>query len=274
MPVPADDAGRRHNVHLQLARVAIPGLRTRGFTLTELAVVLAIVGLLIGGAMMTLSAQVEQRNYDETRKRLDAAVEALIGFAIANRRLPCPATAGTTGDEAPAGGGSCTTYYGGFLPARTIGLQTVDPQGYALDAWGNRIGYAVSGVAPTGCTGTNTPPHFTSMANLKANGVSCRPNDIDVCLSVTGTAPPSCNSSANRAVSSSTAAVVVYSIGKNGAVASAYGPDEAANVNGDAMFISRTPSDATSAAGTYDDVVVWIPVGVLYGRLISAGVLP
>ncbi len=245
----------------------------RGFTLTELAVVFAIVALLIGGAMMTLTAQIEQRNREETRKRLDAATEALIGFAIANRRLPCPATSGTTGDESPTGGGTCTTNFNGFLPAKTIGLESTDSSGYALDAWGNRIRYAVAS-AIASCTGSSTTPHFTSAANLKANGVSCLPNDIDICLSATGTSPPSCNSSSNRAVSTQTVVAVVFSTGKNGAISSAYGADETANVNGDAMFISRTPTGPDSSSGTFDDMVVWIPVGVFYSRLISAGVLP
>ena len=247
--------------------------RTRqpGFTLTELAVVFAIVALLIGGAMMTLSAQVEQRNHDETRRRLNAAVDALIAFAIVNRRLPCPAVASATGDESPAGG-ACTTYYGGFLPARSLGLQETDPQGYALDAWSNRIRYAVSN-GLTGCTGTSTLPHFTSQANLKANGVSCRPNDLDICQSATGNTPTSCNTAA-RAASVETIAVVVFSTGKNGSVATAYGADEAANVDANAVFVSRTPSGADAAAGTYDDIMLWVPAGLLYSRLIAAGVLP
>lgn len=245
--------------------------RQLGFTLTELAVVFAIVALLIGGAMMTLSAQVEQRNLDETRRRLNAAADALMAFAIVNRRLPCPAVASTTGDESPAGG-ACTTYYGGFLPARTIGLQDTDPQGYALDAWNNRIRYAVSN-ALTGCTGTATLPHFTSQANLKANGVSCRPNDLDICQSATGTTPASCNTAA-RAVSVETVALLVFSTGKNGSVATSYGADESANVDGNAVFVSRTPSGADAANGSYDDLMLWVPAGVLYSRLIAAGALP
>lgn len=252
-------------------QLSIARHRTRGFTLTELAVVFAIVALLIGGAMMTLSAQVERRNQDETRRRLNAAVDALIAFAIVNRRLPCPAVAGATGDESPAGG-TCTTYYGGFLPARSIGLQDTDPQGYALDAWNNRIRYAVSN-ALTGCTGTSTLPHFTSQANLKANGVSCKPNDLDLCQSAAGTTAASCNTAA-RAASVETVALLVLSTGKNGSITTTYGADESANVDGNAVFVSRTPSGADAAVGSYDDIMLWVPAGVLYSRLIATGALP
>jgi type II secretory pathway pseudopilin PulG len=247
--------------------------RARGFSLVELAVVFAIVALLLAGVLGTLSAQAEQRHHAETRRRLEAAVEALLGFAIAHRRLPCPASAGSTGDESPPGGGACSTYYGGFLPARALGLQPSDADGYALDAWGNRIRYAVSN-ALTACVGPPVLPHFTSAANLKANGVSCRPNDLDICVRAQGSTPSSCASSANRAVSTETAAAVVFSTGRNGAIASAHGPDELANLDANAVFVHRTPSGAEASGGNFDDQVVWIPVGILYARLIAAGVLP
>ena len=66
-------------------------MRSRGFSLVELAVVLTIVTLLLSSLMYTLSAQVEQRNAEETRRRLEQARELILSFAIANGRLPCPA---------------------------------------------------------------------------------------------------------------------------------------------------------------------------------------
>ncbi|TMF04389.1 MAG: type II secretion system protein, partial [Chloroflexi bacterium] len=162
LPISVHAAQRNPGIGMQLAR------QQRGFTLTELAVVFTIIALLIGGGMMTLSAQVEQRNNDETVRRLNAAAEAVLAYAIVNRQFPCPAVAGATGDEAPAGGGACTNWYGGFLPARTIGFQPTDPQGYGVDVWGNRIRYAMANLI-TGCTGGPPAlPHFTSQLNLKA----------------------------------------------------------------------------------------------------------
>lgn len=256
-----------------------------GFSLVELAVVVAIVALLIGGAMATYSSLTEQRTQDETTRRLNAAVDAIIGFAVINRRLPCPATAGTTGDEAPAGGGNCTTSFSGFLPAITVGVQPVDSSGYLVDPWGNRIRYAVAGsVALTGCTGSSTLPQFTSQANLKANGVSCKPgptdldvwNGFDACIAGALPTATSCTGArtVSRVVSSQSVAFIVFSTGKNGAIAANYGVDEQANTDGDRVFVTRPPSDFSATTGTYDDLMVFVPAGVLYQKLIAAGVLP
>jgi|tagenome__1003787_1003787.scaffolds.fasta_scaffold20677748_2 prepilin-type N-terminal cleavage/methylation domain-containing protein len=246
---------------------------SHGFTLTELAVVMTILALLLATGMMTLSAQTEARNNEEAARRINAAVDALVGFAITNRRLPCPASPNTTGDEDPiAGTGACTTWYGGFVPGKTIGLQPTDSQGYAVDPWGNRLRYAVANLI-TGCTGTSTTPHFTSAANLKANGVSCRPNDLDICQSSTGINAVSCNT-ATRVASAQTIAFIVFSTGKNGAVAAGYGPDEIANTDGDRVFVTRTYGTSETGGGAFDDVMVVVPAGVLYSKLVTAGVLP
>ncbi len=251
---------------------------SRGFTLVELAVVLAIVGLLLGSLMFTLSAQAEQRSIDETRRRLDQARELLLGFAIAKGRLPCPATAASLAEESPAGGGPCTNWYDGFLPARALGYQHVDAAGFAVDAWGNRLRYAVSGVTPTNCAGTNTAPHFTSAVNLKANGLSCQPNDLLVCKSSTGVTATTCGtafgaSGENQVTTASLIVAVVFSTGKNGAAGGA-GADEIANLNGDRIFVHHTPSAAGVGNGEFDDQMVWVSVGELYGKLVAGGVLP
>ena len=260
--------------------------RVQGFTLVELAVVLAIVGLLLGSLMYTLSAQSEQRAREQTQRSLEQAREALLGFAVANGRLPCPATAASNGAELPAGGGDCNSY-DGFLPAVTVGFQPVDSDGFAIDAWNNRIRYAVTrNLNAATCAGTSSVPHFTVTATLKQNGISClpHPNELLVCKSSTGAVAGSCGAADNHltnAAPSGTVVAILFSTGKNfanapsAAAATAAGrADEAANLDGNTVFVSHTLAPSGAAGGEFDDMLVWVPVGVFYGRLVGAGVLP
>lgn len=250
---------------------------TPGFTLVELAVVLAIVGLLIGGLLYTLSAQTQQRTYSETQRRLEYARDLLLSYAVVNGRLPCPAvctdfpTCSAGGSESIAAtassgtGGSCTTYYAGYLPGTTLGFLPTDSSGYALDAWGNRIRYAVS---------STSAPHFTANVTLKTNGITTTPADIDICKHLTALNQVNCGSAANRVVTQGTVAAVIWSQGRNFATSGAASPDESTNNDNAAAFVSRTPSPSGALEGEFDDVVVWIPVGQLYEKMVSAGVLP
>ena len=280
---------RLHVRHLQAHSIHLPRLQS-GFTLAELAIVLVIVAFLLGGMMAMFSSQTDQRKWNDTQSRLEAARDALLGYAIANGRFPCPANSTSAGAEAPAGGGVCGAgnpqdYYGGvvagvtygLLPAVTIGYQPVDSQGFALDAWGNRIRYAISRVT----TPVTTSANFTNAANLKGSGISVLPNDLVVCASVTGTSagpPPSCVAATNSVTNQKTVVAVLLSTGKNGLGQVTPGLDEATNASptaaNDALFVSHTPTPSTAANGEFDDQVLWISVGTLYAKLIAAGVLP
>lgn len=251
--------------------------RQRGFTLAEIAIAFVIVSLIMGSALVAFQGVVEQRNNEEAQRRLNLAVDHVIGFALVNKRLPCPAVAGATGIEAAAANNVCTSPFGGFLPATDIGYAPTDSAGYALDPWGGRIRYAVAGsVALTGAGCPNNLPGLTNQLNLKANGLACRPGvtDLDLCTTSTGVNAVSCNT-AMRAAAQSSIAFIVWSTGKNGLDAVNYGPDEIENattVNN--VFIYRAPSNSSSTQGQYDDLMVYVPIGVLYQKLVAAGVLP
>jgi prepilin-type N-terminal cleavage/methylation domain-containing protein len=267
-----------------------------GFTLAEIAIVLVIVAFLLGGMMSMFSSQTDQRKWNDTQSQLEAARDAVLGFAIANGRLPCPANSTSAGAEVRvvATGvcgavGNAQDYYGGvvagvtygLLPAVTIGYQPVDSQGFALDAWGNRLRYAVSR-ATTPSTGTPSA-NFTYASNMKTNGISYLPNDLVVCASATGISagpPGSCGAVATNSVTKQTTVVaVILSSGKNGSgQTAAPGTDAIQNGNtagaNDAVFISHTPTPIGAANGEFDDQVLWISIGTLYSKLIAAGLLP
>lgn len=267
--------------------------RQRGFTLTELAVVFAIVVLLLGGVMYTLSAQVENRSIGDTQHRLEDAKDLLLAFAMANGRLPCPASTASNGDEAPAGTGACTSAYSGYLPAKAIGFTPTDVQGYAVDVWGNRIRYAVSvngNISVANPDYTFTTPPSSPNTGIKYNfggATALVPKDLLVCTSyISGsitTTAPSCGTGL-AATNLDTVVAVIWSQGKNYGsgnylgISGQSGDDEAFNnktaTNSNHGVFIHHPPRSEFETNPYDDQVVWIPVNLLYGRMVAAGVLP
>lgn len=257
-----------------------------GFSLVEMAVVLAIIGLLLAGMLLPLSAQIEQQNTNETLRRLDMAREALLGFATTNRRLPCPATATGLGVEAIStafapGGGTCSLPWTGYIPAVTLGLLPVNSSQLFVDAWGNPIRYAVTDFSTAfSVSGTAGTRPFTSTDGIRAvyNATSLTTllPDLRVCDTTTGitgsgaTADcPAANQLTNNAVA------VVFSTGKNTPTGGT-GAHELANVNptGDRVFVFHTPNPSTATGGEFDDIVQWVSPYLLYNRMIVGGALP
>jgi prepilin-type N-terminal cleavage/methylation domain-containing protein len=285
-------------------------LNLRGFTLVEMAVVLVILGLILGGLVVPLSAQMEIRNYSRTKTQLDEIKEALIGYAIINGRLPCPATAASSGLESfcPAATGTCvgtetttvqthgncsaqfTNVFSGFLPAATLGISPQDAQGFTLDAWGgitdNRIRYAVSSKT---LAGTLTAPAFTTalvptlttagMKTVANNGMgSFATQFLYLCGTKTaGTAPFTTCGAAGAVQLADNAVFVVYSVGKNATEAtSGISIDEAVNPNPNSPNTNNHDVVFVShePTPTYDDILVWTSVSELVNKMVNAGQLP
>lgn len=222
-----------------------------GFTLIEIAIALMIVALLLGGLLPTISAQIEQRRINETRKQLADIQRALIGFAVINNRLPCPAD-GTIATLPGVNNGagiekaSCpTSANGGVLPWVTLGVNETD-------AWGQRYTYRVTPAFAVASIQLSTTPNLDI-------GLTTNSTDKNIAAGVP---------------------VVVVSHGANGA--GAYSPaggtpitsatgDEADNVatNNNNHFVSH---DAVQ--GGFDDLVTWLSPYTLFDQMISAGKLP
>jgi prepilin-type N-terminal cleavage/methylation domain-containing protein len=272
-----------------------------GFTLIELAIVLFIVSLLLGGMLLPFSAQMELRGRQETDRMLINARDALIGFAAVNGRMPCPAqaslatgetgvgleaTTAATGTTATTGPCGCTTSTSGVssaggtacddatpgvvtgvLPWATLGLSEGD-------YWSNRYTYQVttyfgrlaSSQTVFGCTPSSNPS--------AAAFALCTSGGITVNSAVTG----------GTVVATGVPALVI-SHGKNGygAYQQGTGGQNSTPANGSdstenaRLADQRENSDADAtfiSSGAIDDQLMWVPSGILMGRMLSAGKLP
>lgn len=231
---------------------AAPARRVAGFSLIELAVVLLILGLLLGALLRPLRGQVETQQYQEAERMLDDIRDAVIGFALANGRLPCPADPTAPTDVAGAGSearsaGACTIATGA-VAWRTLGVPELDP-------WGRRFTYRVTtSFADDPPVGGYSSFALSSTGNIQVRNAAAT---VDVALNLP---------------------VIFLSHGKNGL--RAYRPDgtmiaspaasgaELENGNGDVNFAVEPQGDA------FDDVLRWIPGDLLKNRMVTAGRLP
>ncbi|HEY9277268.1 MAG TPA: prepilin-type cleavage/methylation domain-containing protein [Methylotenera sp.] len=232
-----------------------------------MAVVLIILGFVLGALLMPVQVQRQQQAQLQTESLMEISKKSLIGYAQSQGRLPCPATNNGTaafpddhGVASPSAGGLCVQQVG-FLPAATLGIQPTDTKGFALDGWGNPIRYAVTQSSAGGAATAD----FTTTADMAAVGIAALQPDIRVCASSTAA---SCTDDINVA---NNVVAVIYSLGPTGNVASG-GADENENLDIDAIFISHEPR-ANGDNGEFDHIMTWISPFVLYNAMIEAGQL-
>jgi type II secretory pathway pseudopilin PulG len=241
-------------------------------------VVIVILTVLMSGLVMPLAAQMQLRRQEETRRLIDEAKDALLGFAAAHGRLPCPADERSNGEESFAAGGDgmngdCARFYDGYLPGAALGLAPLDSEGFARDAWAtprNRIRYAVfgAGAAVNGIANPLTRVNGMQAATLA--GLGAASHFVLICSSAAHASASSCGPASNQLTRR--AAFVLLSLGPNANATPAPGSDEARNLAGDPVFIYREASMAGNAE--FDDIIQWVPVHLVVNRLLMAGRLP
>lgn len=230
-----------------------------GFSLIELAVVLMVVGLLLGSMLFSLSKQDEIKRIKLTEQRLEAVREAIIGFAIVNGRLPRPALAVTDGNEraACANDADCS----GVIPWTLLGVQR-------LDGFDKLIRYSVTpAFANASFTMNTVPTKFVKSRNI-AGGEIDLAGDGTACTAVNGCVPAVVYSAGKRNFGTTMEGVALPN-------SSSTNMDEATNAAATTKFISREyTTNTTATGGEFDDIVTWWPSTVLLSRMVQAGKLP
>ena len=261
----------------------------RGFTLLEMTIVVFIIGLLTAGLIGPVQVQLEARDRHKTIDYMNQASEALYGFALTQRRLPCPDSDGNGTADPPFVDGTrvdCENQTG-YLPWAELGVAPAD-------AWGNRLTYRVRDryftwpAQNTACDGNDAA---TAEFDLCAQGnitIATRGDNAQTHGNVE-------SKFAYPAATAGNVAAVLISHGRNGYGAMgadgnprgsmpAQNDDEDENINGDAVFVSRAYTsaqddcadndDESSPLCEFDDLAVPISRALLNARMVSAGQLP
>lgn len=221
--------------------------KQHGFSLLEMAVVLVILGVLIGGLIVPLSSQRDDSKRRATETQFDEIQDALLGFAAINGYLPCPAAAGD-GLSTPVGPtAACTAVYPtSYVPYRTLGIQgPLDQNGRLVDGWYFPIRYRLS-VGYSNIITTATPA-----ANLR------------VCTA------SACPIVAPDRILVANAVAVLVSLGPDGDVVPAIPANQTENTNNNFDFVMREISEPP--ASVFNDRVRWMSPNTLTLTLVKAG---
>lgn len=221
-----------------------------GFTLMELSIAMAILGLLLTALIIPLADKKNAGTVNDTQLRMQRILDAIHVYTNENGKLPCPArrtdapgsaTFGVETDCAAAAPAGTTDTGGvrlGAVPVRSLNL----PDKMITDAWGRRFTYAAT------VTLADSPATYGSNSGvitmLDENG-----NDLTTPADTTG--------------------FVLFSHGKDGkgswlqngtafgtACGSTTQDDE--NCDGDTEFVySRHNDGSATPADYYDDYIAW-----------------
>ncbi|MEZ5738533.1 MAG: type II secretion system protein [Burkholderiaceae bacterium] len=264
--------------------------RSAGFSLIELAIGLAILALATVGMIAAMGKQAEQRKFVQTRSTLETAREAVLAFASANGRLPCPANAASNGQESiasNAGGIIACTAEAGFLPAVSLGMTHLDANGLLADAWEDGAGaaaglhyralrYGVSSLAAPVANALTSPAlgqpgSLTSRQNVQA-AVNAG-QALHVCRSAAGIGVGANRCGVVGNVLANNAAAVIWSRGINGNDPAAYSADERQNANQvvNRVYVMRTTAPSAALGANFDDLVTWIAYPLVAERLLRSG---
>ncbi len=221
--------------------------QNKGFSLIEMAVVLVILAFIIGSLVVPISTIRDTQKRDEAEQENQEITEAILGYAMANGYLPCPASAATNGNENRNGSNDCLTEHG-FVPALTLGLRGMrDDQGRLLDPWNQPYRYSLTNIN-----------NWEYAKNIQLNSTS---PDYQICDQA---------GCAGTSVLASQVVFAVFSLGNDGAQTTT-SPDQLENTDNDNDFVTRELTDATGTE--FNDLIHWVSTHELVVQLVRAGQL-
>lgn len=217
----------------------------QGFSLLEMAVVIFIISLLLLSFIKPLSLQREIEQIQSTKATLTDIRQALIVYAITEKRLPCPDINNLNdvdeGQENRKPNKTCQQQYG-FLPWAELGMPRFDP-------WGQRYLYRVDSA-------------FSK--TIPSDGLTN--NNMRIRDPFDGS-----NLTSTNAAGESPISAVVYSCGMNKVNNQVLNtPQSSCLATSSATFSQGNLIEGT-ANNSFDDYITWLPSNVLLYHLLSAG---
>lgn len=240
-------------------------LNQKGFSLVEIAVVLAILGILLVGSISLTSTQREAAKYSDSNGITEQIKTALLVFVKVNKFLPCPDTDSqgdaNYGQENRNANGRCTNDTGG-VPFLALGLKENEVE----DGFNVPVLYAINQGATVLANvqdATHSASYFCN-ADCDAAGLPRFDLDTPPLSTDTGTAnlfvcaeteTSSCTIASDMAAEGLSAVLVAFN--KRGKInCNARALFEKENCDGDALFWDR--GYITNETAPFDDDVLGI----------------
>ena len=251
----------------------------RGFTLVEIMVVMAIIGLVLVGSLSSNKEVRKVNKQNGSELVLKNLKNQLLQFGMVNKYLPCPDSSGDGQENRTAVGGfnGCSATYG-TVPFITLGIAREN----SLDGWGSLIRYAVNTETNTAsiCDPSSSASYFcnrspgTAVFNLQqtppvmtttaagGNYIVCNEN-VSACSSAT----------TDSNLSSKWPSVVLVALNEDATetLASCGSKSGATqeNCDNDSYFHAAQNTSGTSSATFFDDSIEIITGYEIKAKLLS-----
>jgi len=240
----------------------------KGFSLVEMAMVLALVSSILALLVSGVGSFREQARYAETNLYLEEAKAALLSYALTHGYLPCPDTDdnGEQDTRLISEGAICARNRGN-LPWIDLGLNEMTP-------WNARVFYAINqSVNDSICTDAGQSVCYFENEKAPAFDLQTPPRAV-----TTGNGNLTIRDQASVDVAEVIARDVIAVIGSYGensfatnSNCSSTTADETENCDIDANFVMNVRQSRENAF--FDDQLVWIHSNTLKGQMRDAGLL-